>query len=117
MGNDDDGFGEKKEIVKSKPTAESKGKKVPTTTYGGLNDTAVIKKVEKKTKKAFKAGTFKKVKVVGTKTPFGLKPLKCKPAYMYATPKYLTDNTRTKSKFKPRGYAAESFLKIPRTPV
>lgn len=115
MGEDND-FGEKKEIVKSKPTAESKGKKVPSTTYGALDDSAVIKKVEKKTKKSFKAGVFKQVKVKGTKTPFGLKPVN-KPAYMYATPKFMVNNTVAKAKFKPRGFAAETFLKIPRTPV
>jgi len=114
---EEDGFGEKKEIVKSKPTAKSKGQKVPTTTYGALNDTAVIKKTERKTKRPFKAGNFKEVKVKGTKTPFGMKPVTCKPAYMYATPKYLVNNTIAKAKFKPRGYAAETFLKIHRTPV
>jgi hypothetical protein len=109
-------FKEKKQILKSKPTKVSKGGVVPGTTFGALQDASVIKKVENKTKKPFKAASFKPVKVKGTKTPFGLKPLSCKPAYMYATPKYLTDNTRPAKQYKPQGFPTEQFLKIPRQP-
>lgn len=110
-------FGEKKKILKSKPTKESKGAKVPTTTYGAIGDGSVIKQAEKKTKKPFKAGNFKNVKVKGTKKPFGFKPLPCKPVYMYHTPKYLADNTRSKQNYKPQGFPTEQFLKIPREVV
>lgn len=106
--------GEKKKILKSKITKESKGVKVPGTTFGALADTSVIKKVEKKTKKSFKPADFKQVRVKGTKKPFGLNPTTCKPAYMYPTPKYLMDNTRPKKVYKPQGFATEQFLKIPK---
>lgn len=108
-------IGQKKKILRSKPTALSVGKKVPTTVFGALDDASVIKKTELKTKKKFKMGELKPQVVKGTNTPFGLKPLPCKPAYMYATPKYLVNNTRSKSEeYKPLGFPTEKFLSFPR---
>lgn len=109
-------FGEKKKILKSKPTKKSIGKEVPTTVFGGIADSFTNKKLKQKTHgKDIKTGTFKEVKMKGTKTPFGLKPLPCKPAYMFATAKYLVDNTHSHSdKYKPQGFAAEKFLSFPR---
>lgn len=108
-------IGQQKKILQSKPTAQSKGKKVPATVYGALNDASVINKVESKTGKKFKTGDFKSQKVKGSTTPFGLKPVKCKPAMIYATPKYLVDNTRSQSEnYKPLGFPSEKFLSFPR---
>lgn len=108
-------IGQQKKILQSKPTAQSKGTKVPTTVFAALDDASVIKKTELKTGKKFKLGDFKPQPQKGTKTPFGLKPLHCKPSYMFATAKYLTDNTRSQSeKYKPQGFPTEKFLSFPR---
>lgn len=109
-------IGQQKKILQSKPTAQSKGKKVSSTVFGALDDPSVIKKTELKTKKKFCMGDFKPKPQKGTKTPFGMKPLDCKPVYMYATPKYLTDNTRSQAeKYKPQGFPTEKFLSFPRS--
>lgn len=108
-------IGQQKKILQSKPTALSLGKKVPTTVYGALDDASVIKKVEKKTGKKFNLGDFKPQPQKGTKKPFGFQPVKCKPAMMYATPKYLVDNSRSQSEnYKPLGFPTEKFLSFPR---
>ena len=108
-------IGQQKKVLQSKPTALSLGKKVPSTVFGALDDASVIKKTEKKTGKKFKLGDFKPTPQKGTKTPFGFKSLHCKPSAMYATPKYLVDNTRSQAeKYKPQGFATEKFLSFPR---
>lgn len=108
-------IGRQKKVLRSKPTPLSKGKKVPCTVFGALDDASVIKKTEKKTNKKFKLGDFKPSPPKGTKTPYGFKPLDCKPAVMYATPKYLCDNTRSQAeKYKPQGFPTEKFLSFPR---
>lgn len=102
-------------ILKSKKTALSKGEKVPSTVYAGLNDSSVIRKTEKKTKKAFNLGSFKPAIVKGTKTPFGLKKLPCRPVVHFQTPKSIVDNTSsTRGKYKAKGFPTEKFLSFPR---
>ena len=106
---------EKKKILQSKPTALSKGKVVPTTVYGGLNDAYVNKKLERKTKKKISLCSFKAVKTECTDKPYGLKKLPCRPVMLYQTPKNIVDNTRSMSeKYKSKGFATEKFLSFPR---
>jgi hypothetical protein len=106
---------EKQKILKSKPTPLSKGKIVPSTVYGGLDNAYVNKKVERRSGKKVKLGSFKPIAAKGTKTPFGLKKLPCRPVFHYQTPKNITDNTRSKSeKYKPKGFPTEKFLSFPR---
>ncbi len=110
-----DSKGEKKKILQSKPTALSKGKIVPTTVYGGLDNAYVNSKLKRKTGTSLKLGMFKLNPATGTKTPFGLKRLPCRPVVHYQTAKDIVDNTRSKSgKYKPKGFPTEKFLSFPR---
>lgn len=104
-----------KKILKSKATALSKGKKVPSTVFAGLANDRINNKIDKKLNKTSELGGFKKTVNNGTTTPFGLKKLPCRPVFLYQTPKSIVDNTVSKSEhYKPKGFATEKFLSFPR---
>lgn len=106
---------EKQKILKSKPTPLSKGKIVPSTVYGGLDNARVNAKVERKTGKKIKLGMFKPTNTKGTLRPFGLKKLSCRPVMHFQTPKNIVDNTRSKNeKYQAKGFPTEKFLSFPR---
>lgn len=112
----DKGKEDKKEkLLKSKKTALSQGKIVPSTVYGGLDDAYVNNKLKKRTGKSMNLCGFKPAIAKGTKTPYGLKKLPCRPVFHFQTPKNIVDNTRSQSeKYKAKGFPTEKFLSFPR---